>query len=131
MLSGAFDGAAWTLETAKGCVHAGWVVNCAGLYGAVIEARLLGAAHFTIRPRKGQFVVFDKPAARLVRAIIQPVPSATTKGVVVARTIYGNVLVGPTTEAHTCPWSRRVVLATGARPLGVLNTGALQAYVYL
>ena len=40
------------------------------------------ASAFTIRPRKGQFVVFDKAAAPLLRTIILPVPSERTKGVV-------------------------------------------------
>src|SRR3546814_14903079 len=47
---------------------------------------------------KGQFVVFDKVAARLVGSIILPVPTDHTKGVVLCRTAYGNVLVGPTAE---------------------------------
>ena len=51
-----------------------------------------------IRPRKGQFVVFDKAAARLLRTIVLPVPGERTKGVVLTRTIFGNLLVGPTAE---------------------------------
>jgi len=49
-------------------------------------------------PRKGQFVVFDKAASSLIKAIILPVPTKRTKGVVVCRTIFGNILVGPTAE---------------------------------
>ena len=60
--------------------------------------RLLGDTAMTIRPRKGQFVVFDKAAAQLLRTIVLPVPSERTKGVVLARTIFGNLLVGPTAE---------------------------------
>src|SRR3546814_16079429 len=33
-----------------------------------------------------------------MKSIILPVPSATTKGVVLCRTAYGNLLVGPTAE---------------------------------
>lgn len=98
VLGGAFDGERWQLETSNGSVSARSVINCAGLYGDVLDRRLLGDAQFDIRPRKGQFVVFDKAAARLVRAIILPVPTETTKGIVVCRTAYGNVLVGPTAE---------------------------------
>ena len=43
-------------------------------------------------------MVFDKPAARLITHCIMPVPSERTKGVMVARTIFGNLLVGPTAE---------------------------------
>src|SRR3546814_378766 len=98
LLGGSFDGDAWRLETSAGPLVSRAVVNCAGLYGDRVDQRLLGACPFTIRPRKGQFVVFDKAASKLMKSIILPVPSATTKGVVLCRTAYGNLLVGPTAE---------------------------------
>jgi glycerol-3-phosphate dehydrogenase len=98
VLGGELARGCWTLRTGAGPVVAHTVVNCAGLFGDVVEQRLLGAAAMTIRPRKGQFVVFDKAAAKLLRTIILPVPSERTKGVVLARTIFGNLLVGPTAE---------------------------------
>jgi glycerol-3-phosphate dehydrogenase len=51
-----------------------------------------------IRPRKGQFVVFDKTAFGLAPRILFPVPSARTKGVVVGQSAFGNLIVGPTAE---------------------------------
>lgn len=96
--SGVLADGEWSLETAQGPVRARAVVNCAGLFGDRLEQRLLGRAGFTIRPRKGQFAVFDKPAAALLRTIILPVPSETTKGVVLTRTVFGNLLVGPSAE---------------------------------
>ncbi len=98
VISGDFDGDAWTLRTSTGERRARTVINCAGLYGDRLDARVLGAASFQIRPRKGQFVVFDKAAAKLFATIILPVPSERTKGVVLTRTAFGNVLVGPTAE---------------------------------
>ncbi|HMA16386.1 MAG TPA: NAD(P)/FAD-dependent oxidoreductase, partial [Kiloniellaceae bacterium] len=98
VIGGTFDGGRWTLETSTGALEAETIVTCAGLYGDLMDRRLLGASAFSIRPRKGQFVVFDKAAARLVTSIILPVPTATTKGVVLCRTAYGNLLVGPTAE---------------------------------
>ncbi len=95
---GAFDGGLWRLETTTGPVDARFVINAAGLFGDRLEAALLGHASFEIRPRKGQFVVFDKAAAAHLRTIVLPVPTETTKGVVVCRTAFGNVLVGPTAE---------------------------------
>lgn len=94
---GGFDGT-WTLATSASPVRATTVVNAAGLYGDRIEALLLGEARFQIRPRKGQFAVFDKAAAALLRTIILPVPDARTKGVVLCRTAFGNLLIGPTAE---------------------------------
>lgn len=95
---GSFDGREWFLHTSKVSVRAALVVNCAGLFGDILEEKLLGTTGFTIRPRKGQFVVFDKAAAAFLRTTILPVPNERTKGVVLARTIFGNILVGPTAE---------------------------------
>ncbi len=94
---GDFDGAAWRLATTSGPVEARIVVNAAGLQGDVVEA-FARPSPFAIKPRKGQFVVFDKPASRLIGACIMPVPSERTKGVMMARTVFGNLLVGPTAE---------------------------------
>ncbi|BCP55251.1 FAD/NAD(P)-binding oxidoreductase [Kaistia sp. 32K] len=94
---GSFDGT-WTLSTKQGEVRANAVVNAAGLFGDQVERLLLGESSFMIKPRKGQFVVFDKAAARYLRGIVLPVPSERTKGVVLAPTIFGNVLIGPTAE---------------------------------
>lgn len=98
VVSGDFDGEAWTIQTTRGQLRARHVVTSAGLYGDRVNQILTGRSRFEIRPRKGQFVVFEKAASRLVEHIILPVPSATTKGVVICRTLFGNVLVGPTAE---------------------------------
>lgn len=95
---GEFDGTCWNLKTSQGSFSAKQVVCAAGLYGDIVDERLLGKRRFSITPRKGQFVVFEKAASRLVSNILLPVPTSITKGVVVCRTIYGNVLVGPTAE---------------------------------
>ncbi len=95
---GAFDGQSWRIETARATFCADRIVNCAGLYGDRIDTLLLGRTDFTIKPRKGQFIVFDKAAAKLLNSIILPVPDARTKGVVLTPTIFGNLLVGPTAE---------------------------------
>jgi glycerol-3-phosphate dehydrogenase len=87
----------WSLATSSGPVAARVVVNCAGNFGDLVEA-IARPSPFAIRPRKGQFVVFDKSAHALARAIILPVPTERTKGVVVCGTVFGNLLVGPTAE---------------------------------
>ncbi|MFK4772090.1 NAD(P)/FAD-dependent oxidoreductase [Rhizobium sp. ZW T2_16] len=92
------DGEFWHLQTPDGTLRARSVINCAGIQGDRVEEMLLGTSTFEIRPRKGQFVVFDKSAARHLRTILLPVPTARTKGVVLTRTIFGNLLVGPTAE---------------------------------
>ncbi len=87
----------WLLSTTAGPVRAAWVVNAAGL-GADYLDRRFGHDAFTIKPRRGQLIVFDKLARPLLSAILLPVPTERTKGVLVAPTVYGNVLLGPTAE---------------------------------
>lgn len=88
----------WILETTRGTVRTGMVVNAAGLWGDRLDGILIGRSDFHIRPRKGQFIVYDKPASQLASHILLPVPNKVTKGVVVCRTAFGNLLVGPTAE---------------------------------
>jgi len=98
VLGGEFDGDEWVINTGQGNVKAKAVINCAGLYGDQLDEKLIGKSSFEIRPRKGQFLVYDKAASQLIDSIILPVPNEITKGVVVCRTAFGNVLVGPTAE---------------------------------
>jgi glycerol-3-phosphate dehydrogenase len=92
-----FDGDGWVIGTTRGTLRAGVVVNAAGLFGDHVEG-LARASPFAIRPRRGQFLVYDKPAAALMQSILLPVPNERTKGIVFCRTVYGNLLVGPTAE---------------------------------
>lgn len=85
------------LATSAGPVEARLVVNAAGL-GADRLDRAFGHEDFTVTPRRGELLVFDKLARGLVRHVLLPVPTATTKGVLVAPTVFGNVLLGPTAE---------------------------------
>ena len=126
---GAFGSGRWRLETSRGALRCRLVINCAGLYGDTLDEALLGAAMFKIKPRKGQFVVFDKAAAKLINSIILPVPAEQTKGVIVSRTIFGNVLVGPTaeeqesrTDTSTQDEALRTLLALAAEKIPALGT---------
>lgn len=98
VLGGSFADGQWQIETSRGKISTRYIINCAGLYGDLLDQELLGQSAFEIRPRKGQFLVFDKSASRLIESIILPVPNEKTKGIVVCQTIYGNLLVGPTAE---------------------------------
>ena len=95
--SGDFDGQIWTLKTSKGEAKGCAVINCAGLYADQIE-EIAHPSPFTIKPRKGQFLVYDKSASALLTSIVLPVPTERTKGIVLTRTVFGNLLLGPTAE---------------------------------
>ncbi len=85
------------IVTGRGPVTARYLVNAAGLRSDEIDA-MFGHAEFTVRPRRGELIVFDKLARELVNHILLPVPTEKTKGVLVSPTVYGNVLLGPTAD---------------------------------
>jgi glycerol-3-phosphate dehydrogenase len=85
------------LHTDRGDISARWVVNAAGL-GADHLDRMLGHDRFTVVPRRGELIVFDKLARPLAPCIVLPVPSSRGKGVLISPTVYGNVMLGPTAE---------------------------------
>ena len=85
------------LRTARGTFRSRWVVNAAGLHADAVD-RMLGHETFTVVPRRGELLVFDKLARPLVNHILLPVPTPVSKGVLIAPTVFGNVVLGPTAE---------------------------------
>jgi glycerol-3-phosphate dehydrogenase len=90
-------GSEHVLSVTGGDVVARVVVNAAGLHGDRLH-RWFGHDSFTVVPRRGQLIVFDKLARSLVQHVLLPVPTALGKGVLVSPTVFGNVMVGPTAE---------------------------------
>ncbi len=74
-----------------------FLVNAAGLRSDELD-RMLGHEGFTVTPRRGELIVFDKLSRRLVSHIVLAVPTKITKGVLIAPTVFGNVMLGPTAE---------------------------------
>ncbi len=88
----------FTLETTQGEIHARFVVNAAGVYVDKIAA-LAGDKSFSIKPRKGEYVLFDKTAQdKLVKGIIFPAPTKNSKGILVCATTHGNTFIGPNAQ---------------------------------
>lgn len=73
------------------------VVNAAGLYADEI-ARLAGIQDITIQPRKGEEYLLDKKRENLTNHLLFPLPTPTSKGVLVIKTSDGNPMIGPTAE---------------------------------
>ena len=78
-------------------INAKYLINSAGLYADEID-QMLGIKNFTITPRRGELIVFDKLARSLINHVILPVPSKMGKGVLISPTVFGNIMLGPTAE---------------------------------
>jgi len=92
------------LSTNQGEIRSRWLVNAAGLFSSDVDG-LCDHDDFKVSPRRGELVVFDKLARDLITSIILPVPTQRTKGVLVAPTVYGNVLLGPTADDVDDPFA--------------------------
>jgi glycerol-3-phosphate dehydrogenase len=88
---------AFRIDTRTGSLTSRFLVNAAGLRSDEID-RMLGHASFTVTPRRGELIVFDKLARPLLGHIVLAVPTEKTRGVLVAPTVFGNVLLGPTAQ---------------------------------
>jgi glycerol-3-phosphate dehydrogenase len=91
------DSGGFRLATPAGAVSTRYLVNAAGLRSDELD-RMLGHDRFTVAPRRGELIVFDKLARPLVQHIVLAVPTKITKGVLIAPTVFGNVMLGPTAQ---------------------------------
>ncbi len=89
---------AFTIETnIPSTVTAKCVINAAGLYADDV-AKMVGLNEFTISPRKGQYLLLDKDQGSLTNSVIFQTPTEISKGILVAKTYHGNLLIGPDAE---------------------------------
>ena len=87
----------FTVTTNKQIYQGKIVINCAGLYADKI-ASMVGPVDFSIRPRKGEYLILDHYTSGLVNATIFPLPSEKGKGVLISPTTSGNYILGPSSQ---------------------------------
>lgn len=73
------------------------VVNAAGVYSDFIN-NLVSKNKFNIIPRRGQYYLVDKAFDGYFNSAIFQLPTKMGKGVLVAPTVDGTILIGPTAE---------------------------------
>lgn len=74
-----------------------YVINSAGVYSDEV-AKLTGDGDFSVRPRRGEYMVLDKESGSFVNCTIFHTPTKMGKGILVTPTVDGNLLLGPTAE---------------------------------
>ncbi len=91
------DGRVNEVITDKGKMEADVVVNAAGLFADEISS-MVGIDHFDIKPRKGQYYLFDEDVEKKPEKIVHPTPTEKTKGVYAVQSVERNLILGPTAE---------------------------------
>ena len=87
----------WRAETSAGVFEGKFVLNAAGVQAGALHD--LAAPHsFNISPARGQYHLLDKSEGERVGRVIFQCPGPHGKGVLVAPTVHGNIIVGPSSE---------------------------------
>ncbi|ASZ09384.1 FAD-dependent oxidoreductase [Mesoplasma chauliocola] len=73
------------------------VINVAGHYADVIS-KMAGHDEFDLVTKRGEYRILEKTEFGIVNSVVFMVPTIHGKGVIVAPTLDGHVLVGPTSE---------------------------------
>ncbi|MFX1570061.1 MAG: NAD(P)/FAD-dependent oxidoreductase [Promethearchaeota archaeon] len=91
----------FTIRTYTGEFQTRNLINAAGLYAARISS-MIGLDYFSIMPRKGEYILFDRNAIQLNK-ILFPIPTKVSKGILVCPTLHGNTFIGPNAQNITDP----------------------------
>lgn len=86
-----------TLDTTQGKIEAKYIINAAGVFADDL-ARMAGDDTIHITARRGEYFLLDKSVGNTVNHTIFQCPSKMGKGILVAQTVDGNLLMGPTAE---------------------------------
>ena len=87
----------WALTTPSGIVETRYIINAAGISAQAVHD--MAAPHkFTIQPTRGEYYLLDKSEGSRVHHVIFQCPNENGKGVLVAPTVHGNLIVGPNAD---------------------------------
>ncbi|MBQ3904200.1 MAG: NAD(P)/FAD-dependent oxidoreductase [Eubacterium sp.] len=84
----------WIIETNNGTVEAKYVINAAGVYSDDIH-NMVAEPTFKITPVAGEYYLLDKVEGARANHVVFQCPNELGKGVLVAPTVHGNLIVGP------------------------------------
>ena len=98
------------LHTSTGDYETRFVVNCAGGWGHEISA-MTGECEWQAHPSRGEYYLLDKSSGSLVSRVIFQCPTAAGKGVLIAPTVHGNLIVGPNAHDVQGPLNRETTLS--------------------
>ncbi|MDO4616073.1 MAG: NAD(P)/FAD-dependent oxidoreductase [Lachnospiraceae bacterium] len=98
------------LHTAAGDFETRYVINCAGGWAGEICA-LTGKEEWESQLARGEYYLMDKSSGSLAKHVIFQCPTEKGKGVLVAPTVHGNLIVGPNAAPVEDPYCRETTLA--------------------
>lgn len=87
-------GSLTAVRTPIGTVSGRFFVNAAGLQSGAVSV-LAGGENISMWPRRGQYYILDRDFGEQMTKIVLPVPGPNSRGIEVAPTTNGSVILGP------------------------------------
>lgn len=122
------------IQTNSNVFRSRYVINAAGLYADEISA-MVGVSDFKIIPRKGEEFILDKKREHIANHLLFPLPTTTSKGVLIIKTADGNPMIGPTSDdlldkddLSTSDAGFRKVLASAQKMIPSMSENDIIAY---
>ncbi|MBE6777826.1 MAG: NAD(P)/FAD-dependent oxidoreductase [Ruminococcaceae bacterium] len=109
----------YRISTNKGDYIAKYVINATGTDSATIH-QMVAAPSFRIIPCKGEYYLMDKSEGDHVNHVLFQCPTKAGKGILVAPTVGGNLIVGPTATNTYCGKET----STSSEGLAAVRSGA-------
>jgi len=88
----------YNIQTTKGEFATRYIINAAGLFSDDIN-NMINETKIEILPDIGEYFLLDKNEGTQVNQVIFQCPTPQGKGVLVAPTVHGNLIVGPSSVA--------------------------------
>ena len=95
------EGECYNIIAGDRAVAAKYVINAAGVHADDIH-NMVAAPAFKINIRRGHYFLLDKAQGLAVRHTLFPCPTSIGKGILVAPTAHGNLIVGPASDEVPC-----------------------------
>ena len=96
------SGEGFAVTTSRGSYETDLVLNAAGTCADEVLA-MAGGGGYTISPVKGEYFLLDKSAGDTVHSVLFSLPGEKGKGVLLAPTVHGNLIVGPSADPARDP----------------------------
>ncbi|MGI6669439.1 MAG: NAD(P)/FAD-dependent oxidoreductase [Acetivibrionales bacterium] len=90
----AFEDGRFIVNPGSESITCRYFINAAGVCAGKL-ATFIGDNSISIKPRRGEYLLFDKSVGKVVSSVIFQCPTSLGKGVVVTSTVDGNTLIGP------------------------------------
>lgn len=87
----------FTISAGDKSIKAKYIINAAGCFAPYIND-LCGGEQIPQVMKKGEYLLLDSKQRKNINTIIFPLPTKAGKGILVAPTISGNVIYGPTSD---------------------------------